>query len=189
MTKDLSNRTKGKKKVPASFDGSPLSKFTGTTVEPNLEHFHPFGSPVYVLENSLQQYNTMYDKWKERSRVGIFMCHSPHHATSVPLVLNTQTGHVSPQFHVIYDDNFETVRKDAKFESVWQEKLKLNLAKRDLPTQDILPTVRLGNINAPPIPSGPVDHQVKGMFRTQWTSPPNDPPENNGQVPGTMEGA
>ena len=183
------NGLKGKKKVPASFDGSPLSKFTGTTVEPNLEHFHPFGSPVYVLENSLQQYNTMYDKWKERSRVGIFMCHSPHHATSVPLVLNTQTGHVSPQFHVIYDDNFETVRKDAKFESVWQEKLKLNLAKRDLPTQDILPTVRLGNINAPPIPSGPVDHQVKGMFRTQWTSPPNDPPENNGQVPGTMEGA
>ena len=181
------NGVKGKKRIPASFDGSPLSKFTGTTVEPNLDHFHPFGSPVYVLENSLQQYNTMYDKWKERSRVGIFMCHSPHHATSVPLVLNTQTGHVSPQFHVVYDDNFVTVKKDAKFESLWQKKLQLEIAKRDLPSQDVLPTVRLGNINAPPIPSTASDQQVKGMFRTSWEPIPNDPPVGNDQATGPTE--
>ena len=29
---------------------SPLSKFTGTSVQPNLKHFHPFGCPVYVLK-------------------------------------------------------------------------------------------------------------------------------------------
>ena len=28
---------------------SPLSKFAGTSVQPNLKHFHPFGCPVYVL--------------------------------------------------------------------------------------------------------------------------------------------
>ena len=30
---------------------SPLSKFAGTSVQPNLKHFHPFGCPVYVLAN------------------------------------------------------------------------------------------------------------------------------------------
>ena len=34
---------------------------------------------------------------------------SPKHASSVPLVLNLTTGHVSPQFHVIFDDSFSTV--------------------------------------------------------------------------------
>ena len=28
---------------------SPLSKFAGTSVQPNLKHFHPFSCPVYVL--------------------------------------------------------------------------------------------------------------------------------------------
>jgi len=40
-------------------------------------------------------------------------------------MLNTQTGLVSPQFHVVFDDNFDTVGHDAKFESLWQNKAKL----------------------------------------------------------------
>ena len=35
---------------------------------------------------------------------------SPNHARSVALVLNPRTGHVSPQFHVKFDDFFETVQ-------------------------------------------------------------------------------
>ncbi len=31
------------------------------------------------------------------------------HAGSVALILNPQTGHVSPQFHVVVDDNFSNV--------------------------------------------------------------------------------
>ncbi len=31
------------------------------------------------------------------------------HSSQVPLVLNIATGHISPQFHVIFDDKFETV--------------------------------------------------------------------------------
>ena len=37
------------------------------------------------------------------------MGHSPAHAGSVALVLNPKTGLVSPQFHVVFDDDFSTV--------------------------------------------------------------------------------
>jgi hypothetical protein len=33
---------------------------------------------------------------------------SPNHASSVPLVLSTTTGLISPQFHVVFDDQFST---------------------------------------------------------------------------------
>jgi len=117
---------KGRTKTLATYDHSPLSKFSNTNVEPNLNHFHPFGSPVYVLENSLQGQKS-HNKWEDRSRVGIFLCHSPHHASSVPLILNTQTGNVSPQFYCIYDDEFHTCKRDAKFKSLWQWKAKVFL--------------------------------------------------------------
>lgn len=39
----------------------------------------------------------------------MFLGFSPEHSSLVPLVLNLRTGHVSPQYHVIFDDNFETV--------------------------------------------------------------------------------
>ena len=76
---------------------SPLSKFAGTSVQPNLKHFHPFGCPIYVLQAPLQT-RSPFPKWGECSRIGIFLFHSPHHSSSVPLVLSTQTGLVSPQF-------------------------------------------------------------------------------------------
>ena len=34
---------------------------------------------------------------------------SPMHASSVALVRNLMTGHLSPQFHVVFDPWFETV--------------------------------------------------------------------------------
>ena len=36
------------------------------------------------------------------------MGHSPCHAGLVALVLNPTTGHVSPQFHIVFDDTFST---------------------------------------------------------------------------------
>ena len=47
-------------------------------------------------------------KWEPRSRAGIYLYHSPFHAGSVALVLNPETGHVSPQLHVVFDDGFST---------------------------------------------------------------------------------
>ena len=100
---------------------SPISLFSNTTIKPNIKHFHPFRCPVYVLQ-APQQTGAPFPKWNEQSRVGIFLCHSPHHAASVPLILSTQTGLVSPQFHCVFDDQFETVKSEPNDTSLWQHK-------------------------------------------------------------------
>ena len=107
---------------------SPLSKFAGTSVQPNLKHFHPFGCPVYILQEPLQT-RSPFPKWGECFRIGILLCHSPHHASSVPLILSTQTGLVSPQFHCVFDDNFDTVKKEQVDTSIWKVKAHLQEAK------------------------------------------------------------
>ena len=119
---------------------SPLSKFAGTSVQPNLKHFHPFGCPVYVLQAPLQT-KSPFSKWGERSRIGIFLCHSPHHASSVPLILPTQTGLVSPQFHCVFDDNFDTAKREQADTSIWKVKAHLQEAKEqaaEVTTQTLL---------------------------------------------------
>jgi len=89
-----------------------LLQFSGTSIVQNFEHFHP--CPVYELYEALQL-QAMFSKKGERAWVGIYLCHSPCHASNVPLVINTQTGLVSPQFNLIYGDNFDMVTKDAHF--------------------------------------------------------------------------
>jgi hypothetical protein len=70
---------------------------------------HVFGSPCFVLDSRLQSGIAGPPKWEPRSRLGIYVGHSPSHAGSVALVLNPRTGHVSPQYHVVFDDLFTTV--------------------------------------------------------------------------------
>ena len=48
-------------------------------------------------------------KWEPQSQLEIYVGHSPSHAGSVALVLNPQTGHVSTQLHMVFDDHFATV--------------------------------------------------------------------------------
>ena len=48
-------------------------------------------------------------KWEPCSCAGIYIGHSLFHAVSVSLVINSETGHVSPQFHVVFDGEFSTV--------------------------------------------------------------------------------
>ena len=48
-------------------------------------------------------------KWEPRARVGIYiMGHSPSHAGSVTQVLNPTSGHVLPQFHLVFNNTFST---------------------------------------------------------------------------------
>ena len=61
-----------------------------------------------MLDASLQS-GTMKAKWDPRSRLGIYLGHSPCHAGTVSLVLNPTSLHVSTQFHVAFDDTFSTV--------------------------------------------------------------------------------
>ncbi len=42
--------------------------------------------------------------------MGIYVGCSPSHDSNVALILNPRTGHVSPQLHVVFDDDFTTVQ-------------------------------------------------------------------------------
>ena len=88
---------------------SALNKFAKVDVKPDLRDFHPFGCPVFVLDSRLQSGASMIPKWEPRARVGVYLGHSPCHAGSVALVLNPRTLRVSPQFHLVFDDEFSTV--------------------------------------------------------------------------------
>jgi hypothetical protein len=101
---------------------APIQVFSSKTkVEVNLKHFHPFGCPVYVLASALQM-STPYHKWKERSKIGIYLGQSPLHGKNVALVLDRTTGLVSPQFHVLFDDQFDTTKQEPALTSAWQDK-------------------------------------------------------------------
>jgi hypothetical protein len=69
---------------------------------------HVFGCPVYVLDKRIQDGKSI-PRWQSRSKRGVYVGSSPKHASTVPLVLNLETGHISPQFHVVFDDWFATV--------------------------------------------------------------------------------
>ena len=90
-------------------DQSPLECFSGVKITPKLRHFHAFGCPTYVLDNALQSGQGSL-KWKQCSRLGMYLRPSPSHARSVTIVLNPRTSHFSPQFHVKFDNFFETVQ-------------------------------------------------------------------------------
>ena len=93
-----------------SLGGLSPSEFWSSTRSDHvdLQRAHTFGCPVYVLDPRLQDGKSI-PKWDSRSRQGMFVGFSPDHSSMVPLVLNLQTGHISPQFHVIFDDSFHTV--------------------------------------------------------------------------------
>jgi hypothetical protein len=99
---------------------TPIQLFSKTQVQTDLKHFHPFGCPVYVLRNELQK-QAPFHKWRERSKVGIYLGPLPQHVRNVSLVLSRDTGLVSPQFHVHHDPLFESVQQDI-LDSRWQEK-------------------------------------------------------------------
>ena len=91
----------------------------------DLSRAHVFGCPVYVLDPRLQD-GKKIPKWDSRARQGIFVGFSPDHSSLVPLVLNPRTQHISPQYHVIFDDAFSTApslcpvaERDARFEQLF----------------------------------------------------------------------
>ena len=51
-------------------------------------------------------------RWNARTRVGVYLGSSPHHAASVGLILSLDTGLVSPQYNCTYDDFFAMPQSD-----------------------------------------------------------------------------
>ena len=89
---------------------TPDMKFSGVAAQAlRLRDFHTFGCPCYILDSRLQTNPKGVPKWEPRARLGIYLGRSPAHAGNVALVLNPKTGLVSPQYHVVFDDDFTTV--------------------------------------------------------------------------------
>jgi len=74
----------------------------------HLHQMHVFGCPVYVLDPKLQDGKKL-PKWSPRCRCGQYLGPSPNHLTMIGHILNLRTGHVSPQYHCVYDNQFLTV--------------------------------------------------------------------------------
>jgi len=91
-----------------------------------LQRLRVFGCPVYVLDPKLQDGKTL-PKWERRSHRGIYLGVSKHRSFIVHLVLNLETGKISPHYHVVFDDTFSTVFSDGKFtDDVWNSLLLSN---------------------------------------------------------------
>ena len=73
-----------------------------------MVNLHTWGFPTYVLNPRLQVLQKLA-KLAPRSKRAQYLGTSPVHAITVGLVKNLSTGRIIPQFHLVYDDHFETV--------------------------------------------------------------------------------
>ena len=67
-----------------------------------------WGFLAIVLDPKLQN-DQKLPKWNRRACVGWFLGYSDEHLSLVANVRHLSTGHVSPQFHAVFDDLFKTV--------------------------------------------------------------------------------
>ena len=100
-----------------------LEKILGVHIDVVIKNFHIWGCPVYVIDSRIQDGNRKLPKWYPRSRDGIYFGQSTVHANSVALVMNPKTGHVSPQFHLVFDDEFTTIshKRNVTVTSNWYD--------------------------------------------------------------------
>ena len=70
---------------------------------------HPNGIHVYVLNESLQGEKKI-PKWDPRARAVIYLGQSTEHAANASYVLNPKIGHIGSQYHLVYDNDFSTVK-------------------------------------------------------------------------------
>ena len=94
--------------MPNAEDISPAYIFTGTKFTCHkLKDINVLVCPVYVLDPMLQQGRKL-PKLQLWSRCRIFVWFSPNYSSDVPLIPERANEHISPQFHVIFDDYFIT---------------------------------------------------------------------------------
>eukprot|EP00957_Ditylum_brightwellii_P006011 455806-Ditylum_brightwellii.AAC.1 len=88
---------------------SLLEVLLGHKEEITVKDYHTWGCLVLVLDGKLQPcQGNGPPKLDPRTHAGVYISHSHVHNGNVALVLNLQTGHVSPQYHLVFDDKFTT---------------------------------------------------------------------------------
>ena len=114
----LQESTKGEETLLAKRAFETYAASFGVTI---LNYHPPFCPVYYVLHSGLQGGGKRPNKWVRKSRIAVYLGSSPRHARSVALVLSLLTGYVSPQFHLKFDDFFETVQDTTSLpQSKWQ---------------------------------------------------------------------
>ncbi len=90
---------------------TPEYKFYGVNIENiPVKTFHTMFCPCYVLDSKLHNAGSIGPpKWEPRSNISVYLGHSLFHTGCVALVYNPSTGHVSPQYHVVFDNDFTMV--------------------------------------------------------------------------------
>ena len=118
--------------VPKIENGLTPHELWTRTKEPvgKLNNLHVFGCPVYVLKKSIAD-GKKIPRWENRSVRGMYMGISEKHAGDVPLVLNTETGRITPQWNIIFDDWFSTITMKEEdlpdfYSPEWSETFKTN---------------------------------------------------------------
>jgi hypothetical protein len=100
---------------------SPNDVFGSTKAEHAvLSRLRVWGCPL--LDPSLQD-SKKIPKWLPRAHRGMFLGFSGKHSSTVGMVLNLITGHVSPQYHVMYNEKFSTVTSTAAHEEALRGEL------------------------------------------------------------------
>ena len=110
---------------------TPLERISRTRSQIAPEILHTWGCPTYVLDARNQSHANTCPKWEPRSRLGVNLGFSPCHSTTVALVLNPKTGHFSPQYHEVFDDEYSMLpymRKQAEPHN-WEQLLDKATAK------------------------------------------------------------
>ena len=82
----------------------------------HLQCLHIFGCPDYVLEPQLQDVKKL-PKLKRRSHRRIYLGLSKVCSSNDHPVLNLQMGHISPQYHLVFDDIFSIFYSDGEFDA------------------------------------------------------------------------
>ena len=105
-------------RVPNRESGlSPLKLITKQKADRDILRTHVWGCPVYVLEPKLQNGQKLL-KWNRRSRLGQFLEYSDEHSSFVANIRHLKTGFVSPQYHIVFDDLFESVFRSGPNDAV-----------------------------------------------------------------------
>jgi len=88
---------------------SPWELFTGTPPAKSPRDSRIFGCPAFVLHKTCQDNPEAAKTWASRSWQGVYVGFSPFHASTVAHIYNPSTRHVTPQFHVVFVEDFSTV--------------------------------------------------------------------------------
>lgn len=167
---------------------SPIEIFSSATVRPKLSNFHTILCPVYQLQSELASGKSL-PRWDSRSHIGINLGKSPRHAGTVYNILNPVTGLVSPQFHVSFDDFFETVTKandNTVNVDTWQYLARI---KRGRP-KAIRNVHSYAQATDPKgiTPSSVADQQTDNILEDREMAQQLDPPESENTAPVGEDG-